>query len=243
MSRMLWLVIIFNTILLGCINKNYENISYNYNYPYEFYKNTKKQLKKKYFSETTRKLKFLYEEYPFSSNYQQIQLDLIYSYYKNADFLFSKNLIRIFMKRYPNHVNIDYLFYMRGLSNSCINGSKVQKKLKMNVLDRNVIYIKKAFSDFLIIINNYKGSEYLLDAKKQLMRLKNILAKYDLRIAKFYNKKNFYIAVVVRVNNMLKKYPNEKETLLALYLMENAYRKLLLFNEADKISKIIQFNN
>ena len=46
-----------------------------------------------------------------------MQLDLIYAYYKNADLPLAQAAIDRFIRLNPTHPNIDYVMYMRGLTN------------------------------------------------------------------------------------------------------------------------------
>jgi outer membrane protein assembly factor BamD len=73
--------------------------------------------------------------------------------------------------------------------------------------------------------------------------LKERLAKYELSVAQFYTKRGAYVAVVNRVESMMKDYPDTAATHEALPLMENAYRQLQLTAEADKVAKIIAANS
>lgn len=47
---------------------------------------------------------------------QQVQLDLIYAYYKSAELPMAISAIDRFMRLNPTHPNIDYVLYMRGLT-------------------------------------------------------------------------------------------------------------------------------
>ncbi len=60
---------------------------------------------------------------------------------------------------------------------------------------------------------------------------------------KFYTKREAYVAVVNRAKEMLSDYPDTVSTRQALPYMENAYRKLQLNAEADKVAKLIASNN
>lgn len=238
MSHRLYLIIILNIILLGCsINNN--AFSSNHTFPYENYTKSQKQLKQGNYKQAINILENLYKKYSFSDCYEQIQLDLIFAYYKNTDFALAKSLIKKFIHRYPKSINIDYIFYIKGLVNMSINGSKIQKFLKIDLFDRDVNSTQEAFNDFSKIILSYKNSKYLLDAKKKLIFLKDVLAKYNFEVIKFYLKKKYYISVINRVHYMLENYPNEKETFMAFHLMKLSYKKLFLFIEKDKI---IYFN-
>jgi outer membrane protein assembly factor BamD len=73
--------------------------------------------------------------------------------------------------------------------------------------------------------------------------LKDRLAKYELSVVQYYTKRGAYVAVVNRVEQMLKDYPDTKATRDALPDMENAYRQLQLNGQADKVAKVIATNS
>ena len=62
-------------------------------------------------------------------------------------------------------------------------------------------------------------------------------------MAQFYTKREAYVAVVNRVEGMMRDYPDTQATRDALPLMEKAYRNLQLNAEADKVAKIIAANS
>ncbi|CCP06224.1 UPF0169 lipoprotein yfiO Flags: Precursor [Erwinia amylovora MR1] len=74
------------------------------------------------------------------------------------------------------------------------------------------------------------------------MFLKERLAKHELSVTEFYTKRGAYVAVVNRVEQMLKDYPDTRATRKALPLMENAYRQLQLNAQAERVAKIIAAN-
>ena len=55
--------------------------------------------------------------YPFGPYSSQVQLDLIYAYYKNDDTAQALANIDRFLRLNPTHPDVDYVYYMRGLSN------------------------------------------------------------------------------------------------------------------------------
>ncbi|MCV5335034.1 outer membrane protein assembly factor BamD, partial [Escherichia coli] len=62
------------------------------------------------------KLEALDSRYPFGAYSEQVQLDLIYAYYKNDDLALGLATISRFMRLNPTHEKMDWVFYMRGLS-------------------------------------------------------------------------------------------------------------------------------
>ncbi|WP_254554070.1 tetratricopeptide repeat protein, partial [Salmonella enterica] len=64
--------------------------------------------------------------YPFVPYSLQVQLDIIYDYYKNADLPLAQAAIDRFMRIYPTDPYIDYVMFMRGLTNMSLYDSALQ---------------------------------------------------------------------------------------------------------------------
>lgn len=188
-------------------------------------------------------LEALDNRYPFGPYSQQVQLDLIYAYYKNADLPLAQAAIDRFMRLNPTHPNIDYVIYMRGLTNMALDDSALQGFFGIDRSDRDPLRAREAFNDFSRLVRGYPNSQYATDAGKSLVYLKDRLAKYELSVAQYYTMRGAWVAVVNRVQDMLRNYPDTQATREGLKLMENAYKQLKLNGQADKVSKIIAANN
>ncbi|WP_392565647.1 outer membrane protein assembly factor BamD [Utexia brackfieldae] len=191
---------------------------------------------------STKLLEEMDKIYPFGPYSQQVQLNLIYSYYKSSDLSLAVASIDRFLKLNPTHPNIDWVIYMRGLSNMILDDNQIQGWFGVDRSDRDQDYAVAAFKDFSYLITNFPNSSYGYDAQKRLLFLKNRLSKYQYKVAEYYTKRGAYAAVINRVDNMLKLYPDTQATRNALPLMEKAYRKLGLINEANNVQKIIAAN-
>ena len=209
--------------------------------PSELYATAQQKLQDGNFKGAITQLEALDNRYPFGPYAQQVQLDLIYAYYKNADLPMAQAAIDRFMRLNPTHSNIDYVLYMKGLTDMALDDSALQGFFGIDRSDRDPEHARAAFRDFSQLLRTYPNSQYATDARKRLY-LKDRLAKYELSVAQFYTKREAYVAVVNRVEQMLKDYPDTQATRTALPLMENAYRKLQLNAEADKVAKIIAAN-
>ncbi|MGV3344740.1 outer membrane protein assembly factor BamD [Enterobacteriaceae bacterium LUAb1] len=210
--------------------------------PSELYANAQQKLQDGNFKGAIKQLEALDNRYPFGPYSQQVQLDLIYAYYKNADLPLTQAAIDRFMRLNPTQPNVDYVIYMRGLTDMALDDSALQGLFGIDRSDRDPAHARDAFKDFSQLLRNYPNSQYAPDAYKRLIYLKNRLAKYDLSVAQFYTRRGAWVAVVNRAEQMLRDYPDTKATYDALPLMENAYRKLQLNAEADKVAKIIAAN-
>lgn len=211
--------------------------------PSEIYATAQQKLQDGNWKAAITQLEALDNRYPFGPYSQQVQLDLIYAYYKNADLPLAQAAIDRFMRLNPTHPNIDYVMYMRGLTNMALDDSALQGFFGVDRSDRDPQRAREAFNDFSKLLRGYPNSQYATDAAKRLAYLKNRLAKYELSVAKYYTDRGAWVAVANRVEGMLRDYPDTQATREGLHLMENAYRQLQLTSQADKVAKIIAANN
>ena len=212
------------------------------NPPSEIYATAQQKLQDGNFKAAITQLEALDNRYPFGPYSQQVQLDLIYAYYKSADLPMAQASIDRFMRLNPTHPNIDYVLYMRGLTDMALDDSALQGFFGVDRSDRDPEHARQAFRDFSQLVQRYPNSQYSADATKRLVYLKDRLAKYELSVAQYYTKRGAYVAVVNRVEMMLRNYPDTQATRDALPLMENAYKQMNLTAQADKVAKIIAEN-
>lgn len=213
------------------------------NPPSEIYATAQQKLQDGNWKAAIKQLEALDNRYPFGPYSQQVQLDLIYAYYKNADLPLAQAAIDRFLRLNPTHPNIDYVLYMRGLTNMALDDSALQGFFGVDRSDRDPQHARDAFNDFSKLVRGYPHSEYANDAEKRMLFLKDRLAKYELSVAQYYTRRGAWVAVVNRVEGMLKNYQDTQATRDALPLMENAYRKMQLNAQAEKVAKIIASNS
>ncbi|EIC82204.1 outer membrane protein assembly factor BamD [Serratia sp. M24T3] len=212
------------------------------NPPNVLYATAQQKLQDGNFKGAIAQLEALDNRYPFGPYSQQVQLDLIYAYYKSPDLPLAQASIDRFMRLNPTHPNIDYVIYMRGLTDMALDENALQGFFGVDRSDRDPQHAIAAFRDFSQLLHSYPNSQYAADANKRLVFLKDRLSKYELSVVQYYTKRQAYVAVVNRVEQMMKNYPDTKATRDALPLMENAYRELQLNTEADKVAKVIAQN-
>lgn len=212
------------------------------NPPSEIYATAQQKLQEGNFKAAITQLEALDNRYPFGQYSQQVQLDLIYAYYKSDDLPLAQASIDRFMRLNPTHPNIDYVMYMRGLTNMAQDDNALQGFFGVDRSDRDPQHGRAAFRDFSQLLQQFPDSQYAADAYKRQVFLKNRLAKHELSVAEYYTKRGAYVAVVNRVEQMMRDFPDTQATRDALPLMENAYHQLQLNAQADKVAKIIAAN-
>ena len=235
MTRMKYLVAAatLSLALVGCSGSNEQVPD---NPPNEIYATAQQKLQDGNWKQAITQLEALDNRYPFGPYSQQVQLDLIYAYYKNADLPLAQATIDRFMRLNPTHPNIDYVMYMRGLTNMALDDSALQGFFGVDRSDRDPQHARDAFNDFSKLVRSYPNSQYITDAT-------NRLAKYEYSVAEYYTRRGAWVAVVNRVEGMLRDYPDTQATRDGLKLMENAYRQMQMTAQADKVAKIIAANS
>ncbi|WP_052456837.1 outer membrane protein assembly factor BamD [Candidatus Ishikawella capsulata] len=168
--------------------------------------------------------------------YQQLELDLIYAYYKSNQFNQAEKRIITFMQSYPKHPNIDYVLYLKGV----INMIKSQP-IKDTECDQNPNKI--AYESFNQLILNHPNSFYAKDAYKRLIFIKNYLARHEYAIVRFYYDQKNYISVINRVEQMLRDYSDTQATRDALFFMKDSCKRLNLNTKLKEIDQIIEINH
>ncbi len=241
MMRMQYLVAIaILSLISGCSSK--KNLVPD-NPPSELYAIAQQKLQHGNFQNAITQLEALDSRYPFGPYSQQVQLDLIYAYYKSDHLPLAQASIDRFIRLNPTHPDIDYVLYMHGLINMSMDDNTLQNFFGIDRSDRDPQYARAAFNNFNKVIKEHPESQFVMDSIKRLVFLKNRLANHELAIAKYYTKREAYVAVVNRVEKMLKNYPDTQATRNALVLMENAYQQLGLSNQANKVTELIAINS
>ncbi|MGL5237869.1 MAG: outer membrane protein assembly factor BamD, partial [Plesiomonas shigelloides] len=162
--------------------------------------------------------------------------------YKSADLALAMASIDRFLRLNPTSPQADYVLYMRGLTDMAYDNNLLHGIFGIDRSDRSPDHARQAYRDFTMLIQRYPDSQYAADAHARLVFLKNRLAKHELSVAEYYTKRGAYVAVINRVEQMLRDYPDTQAAREALPLMENAYQQLGLTAEAAKVAKLIAAN-
>lgn len=187
-------------------------------------------------------LEALDSRYPFGPYSNQVQLDLIYAYYKNADTAQAIANIDRFIRLNPAHPDIDYVFYMRGLTNMQADYNFFQSVLQMDRFDRDPAYARQAFADLKRVLVNYPNSKYAADARSRLIYLKDRLSRYDLAVADFYMRRKAWLSAANRGKYLLETYPDTQAVQPALEIMIQAYDKLQMPTLAEHARQVLATN-
>ncbi|KXF82897.1 outer membrane protein assembly factor BamD [Enterovibrio coralii] len=210
--------------------------------PSELYQNAQTALNEGNWNTAIEQLEALDSRYPFGAYSEQVQLDLIYAYYKNDDLALGEATIDRFMRMNPGHPQIDWVLYMRGLTNMAQDRTFLHDLLNVDRSDRDPEPSRKAFVDFRRLLERYPNSEYAADAQKRLEALKNRLADYELATADFYVRREAWVAVINRCQQIQRDFPDTEAAKKSLPLMLKAYEELKLDVPAENTRELMRLN-
>lgn len=164
--------------------------------------------------------------YPFGTFTQQAQLDVAYAYLKQDEFDSAISAADRFIKLYPRSENIDYAYYIKGVSNYSRGGSTMERLFPRDMAKVNQNWLRAAFAEFDTLVRRFPESRYVADSLARMRYLKDEMARHELLTARFYYKRGAMIAVVNRVNYLLERFDGSKHVPNALALMASAYQSL-----------------
>ena len=225
--------------VVGCSSgsKEVEQASVN-----ELYSKGTEALQDGSFTESIRYLNAVTTRYPGSTYQEQAMLDLIYANYKAQDYTATLLTIDSYLNQFPQSPNRAYAVYMAGLTNLATADNAIQDFFGIDRSTRENTSLKTAFSNFQSLVRAFPNSPYSQDALARMAYIKDMLARHELDIAKFYYKRDAYVATANRVVGMLQLYPDAKATYDALPLMRDAYEKMGLKTLAEQTQTIIDAN-
>jgi len=208
----------------------------------ELYLKAKEELEAGGYDTAIKYYELLEAREPFGKYAQQAQLDVIYAYYKFNEPESAIVAADRFIKLYPRHVYVDYAFYLKGLVNFERNQGMLARLLKLDRSQREQGAAMQSFQDFSELVTRFPDSKYSADARQRMVYLRNMLAKYELHVAKFYMKRGAYVAAANRASNVIKFYQRTPAIPDALVTLTKAYKILGLNDLSESTLKVLKLN-
>lgn len=172
----------------------------------------------------------LYEKlearYPHGVYAQQAQLETAYAYYKYEEPESAIAAADRFIKLHPRHANVDYAYYLRGLIVFPARKSVFEFIFPQDESKRDPNSSLDSFNYYNELVQKFPNSKYTKDALIRMRYLRNKVSKHELHVAKYYMRRQAYIAAVDRASYVVEHYQQTPAVSDALLLMVDAYTKL-----------------
>jgi outer membrane protein assembly factor BamD len=164
--------------------------------------------------------------YPYGRYAQQSQLEIAYAYYRNNDPAQAVSACDRFIKLHPNHPNVDYAYYLKGVINFYEDQSALAKWSGQDPSERDPRSARDSFASFKELVKRYPKSKYVADATARMNYLVNGLASHEVHVARYYFARGAYVAAANRAQHAVKTYPETPAVEEALYIAIQSYEKL-----------------
>ena len=187
-------------------------------------------------------LEKLEARYPYGRFAQQAQLDVSYAYWKNGARASAIAAADRFIKLYPNHANVDYAYYLKGLVNFNENTGLFSILDNPDMTERDSKGTREAFESFKELAIRFPDSKYTEDAQARMRYLVNSLAQYEVHVARYYMKRGAFVAAANRAQFAVQNYPQAVALEEAVFIMVKAYDALGMTDLRDAADRVMRKN-
>lgn len=184
----------------------------------------------------------LQSRYPFGRFAQQALMEIAYAHYKDSEPAQARAAADRFIRLYPNHPNVDYMFYLRGLISFNDNLGILASIARQDPSERDPKALRDSFDAFRELIARFPKSRYAEDSFLRLQYLVNALAKHEIHVADYYMRRGAWLAAANRAQGVLRNYQQTPAVEDALYVMVKSYDALKLETLRDDALRVLKTN-
>lgn len=208
----------------------------------EIYEEAKADLDNGQYETAIQFFERLESRFPYGIYAERAQLEIAYAYYKYNEPESAILAAERFIKLHPNHPNVDYAYYLRGLASFDADQSFMNRIFKQDPTERDPKAARRAFGYFGELVRKFPTSEYSREAINRMYDLRDGLAKYETHVIQYYLKRKAYVAVVNRATYILENYQATPYVPDALGAMVEAYHELGLNDLAKDALQVLKLN-
>jgi outer membrane protein assembly factor BamD len=180
-----------------------------------------------YYDRAIEQFKALIEKASNDQQKTEAEMGLAYAYYKNDDFEQALSTCATFIEQNPTHPQLDYIFYLRGLTRMKQGETHLQRLLAAKVPTNDYPdELRDAYGYFSELINFFPQSEYLDQAYQQIDAIRQRLSKYELHLAHNQLALGNYQEAAHHAEYVSKYYNDNTSRKYALTIMIKSYKAL-----------------
>lgn len=208
----------------------------------ELYQRIQTEISKQHYEQAATSLQSMEARFPFGKYSEQCQLETIYVKYMEFDADAARVAAERFIRLHPQHPNVDYAYYMKGLSSFTEGNGLFERFMPTDLTKRDPGAARQSFADFSQLLTRFPDSEYAADARKRMIYLRNLLARYEVHVANYYFSRKAYLAAANRGRNVVENYQRTTAVPDALAVMVQAYKLLGMDDLANEALVTLRTN-
>jgi len=191
--------------------------------PEALYKEAEEALKDEHYLIALERFRDVKNRFPYSSRAVDSELAIADTYFAQESYLEAESAYEIFKELHPTHPRSDYVQFRIGLSFfNQIPGHA----------GRDLSAAYRAIDAFNVLIDKYKSSSLLEEAKRHVAEARAKLAEYQNYVADFYYQRRHYLSASYRYAALLQDYSGLGYDEEALYRLGESYYHIRMFSNA-----------
>jgi len=207
------------------------------------YRSAQSSLRSGNYRDAIIKLQKLEARFPFGRYAEQAQLELIYANFMSYQPEATRSAADRFIRLHPQHPNIDYAYYIKGLAEFNKDRGLLDRFASSDISKRDPTSARQSFADFSEFLERHPDSEYAADARQRMIYLVDLLARYEINVAKFYMRRGAFVAAANRARNVVEHYSQSRSVDEALAIRVEANWRLGLPEAANNSLRILAIND
>jgi outer membrane protein assembly factor BamD len=236
------LTVVFSLVLFGCSNnEQLPDIAADAG-EQQIYDDAQRYLRSDNYDLAVRSFQLLEARYPFGKYAEQAQLEIIYAHYSAYEHEAAVEAADRFIRLHPQHPNVDYAYYMKGLAAYTGNEDVFARFLPTDPTNRDTSQAKEAFAEFAQLLARFPNSPYAADAEARMISLRNLLARHEIIVANYYLRRGAFLAAVNRGRFVVENFQQTPAVADGLAIMAQGYIYLGMDDLADESVDVLAAN-
>jgi outer membrane protein assembly factor BamD len=236
-----WLALVFGVLLLAGCNLLPEQKDETAGWSAErLYKSANDEMKSGNYTRAVKLFETLEARFPYGRYAQQAILEGAYSSYRAGETAAAIAAADRFIRTYPNHPNVDYAYYLKGLVHFREDQGLLGYVYETDLSERDPKAMKESFNAFKELAQKFPDGRYAEDARARMRYLSNALGMYEVHVARYYYNRGAYVAAVNRAQAALVNYPRTPSNEAALDILVRGYEKLEMPKLAEDSRRVLQ---
>lgn len=227
------ILILASFFLINCSSKNENLIKPKKTIPLELlYKEAYKNFEQGKYLDAVELFQEVEKNYGYTEWAAKALLLKSYIYYDSSRYVEALENLKNFKKLYSGNSELAYVEYLIAI---CLFE-------QINISARDQTNTRLSFQQFNKVIKNYPNTPYAEDLKLKLDLINDQLAGKEMYVARYYQKREKWLAALKRLTNILEKYQTTIYIEEALHRMVEIHYKIGNIEAAKKYASILGYN-
>ena len=173
---------------------------------------------------------------------QQAQIDKAFAQYKTGDKIQAIATLDRFIRLHPTSPALDYAIYLKGLVNFNDNLGLFSFITRQDLSERDQKAAKDSYESFRELTTRFPDSKYTPDARQRMTHIVNMLAAYEVHVARYYASRGAHVAAVNRAQQAIADYQGVPALEEALAILVSSYQAMGMASLSNDAKRVLEKN-